>query len=99
MGIPLPKMLRNWRNREFESHLAPKLSRLWLRAWVILAVRPALYRLITGLAIGVLGAFGRKTGRFRKLPLAGGWTAARDFPAPNGRTFMALWARGKRGWP
>ncbi len=99
MGIPLPKMLRNWRNREFESHLTPKLNRLWLRAWVILAVRPALYRLITGLAIGVLGALGRRTGRFRKLPLAGGWTAARDFPAPNGRTFMALWARGKREWP
>jgi L-lactate dehydrogenase complex protein LldF len=35
---------------------------------------------------------GRKR-RFRSLPMAGGWTAARDLPAPQGPTFQALWDR------
>ena len=32
----------------------------------------------------VLGLLGRFRGRFRRLPLAGGWTATRDLPAPAG---------------
>ena len=51
--------------------------------------RPALYRLATSLAMGVLGLLGR----FRRLPLAGGWTATRDLPAPASETFMAAWAK------
>jgi L-lactate dehydrogenase complex protein LldF len=27
----------------------------------------------------------------KKVPLAGGWTAGRDLPAPEGKTFMAQW--------
>ena len=38
-----------------------------------------------------LSAIGRKKGRFRSLPLAGGWTRHRDFPAPQGRTFQERW--------
>ena len=46
---------------------------------------------------GVLGWMGnRKGGRFRSLPLAGGWTKYRDFPAPQGQTFQAQW-KAKRG--
>ena len=30
-------------------------------------------------------------GRFRRLPLAGGWTKWRDLPAPESRTFMQQW--------
>ncbi len=97
--IPLPKMMRYWRDREFEARLTPTLSRLGLAAWTFLATRPALYRAATGLVIGILGALGRNRGRFRRLPLAGGWTAARDLPAPQGRTFMRLWAQRRRGRP
>ena len=39
-------------------------------------------------------AIGR--GRFKSLPLAGGWTGHRDFPAPEGKTFMELWAERKK---
>ena len=42
--------------------------------------------------MGVLGAMGRRKGRFRSLPLAGGWTDWRDMPAPEGKTFHQLWA-------
>jgi L-lactate dehydrogenase complex protein LldF len=30
------------------------------------------------------------------LPLAEGWTASRDFPAPEAGTFMAQWRAGRR---
>ena len=39
---------------------------------------------------------GGRTKRIRKLPLAGGWTATRDMPAPAGRTFHDQW-RQRRG--
>ncbi len=44
----------------------------------------------------VLGFFGRGRGRFRALPLAGGWTAVRDMPVPQGRSFHSLWAERQR---
>jgi hypothetical protein len=30
------------------------------------------------------------------LPFLGGWTAARDVPAPEGETFMTLWAEAEK---
>ena len=93
--IPLPKLMRHWREREFERHLTPATYRYGLGLWAFFARRPSLYRLATSLAMPVLGFFGGKTGRFRKLPLAGGWTTYRDLPAPEGKTFQAQWrARG-----
>jgi L-lactate dehydrogenase complex protein LldF len=96
MRIPLPRMMRHWREREFERHLSPAAARYGLGLWAFVARRPALYRLATGLAVRLLGAFGRKAGRFRSLPLAGGWTVCRDMPAPEGRTFHQLWAERRR---
>jgi L-lactate dehydrogenase complex protein LldF len=88
MHIPLPKMMRHWREREFERGLNPATQRTGLRLWAMFARRPALYRFATSVAVPMLSLFGRRTGRFRHLPLAGGWTRYRDFPAPEGRTFM-----------
>ena len=39
----------------------------------------------------LLHALWRGRGRFSHLPLAGGWTQARDLPAPQGRSFQSLW--------
>ncbi|HYF53892.1 MAG TPA: lactate utilization protein LutB domain-containing protein, partial [Salinarimonas sp.] len=82
--------------REFERHLQPAAQRSGLRAWAFLARRPALYRLATRLAIGALALAGRARGRFARLPLAGGWTKHRDFPAPQGGTFQERWRRERR---
>lgn len=92
MRIPLPRMMRSWREREFERHLTPATVRSGLKLWAFLAKRPALYRFATGTIARLLG--GR--GRFRHLPFAGGWTKHRDFPAPQGRTFHAQW-KARRG--
>jgi L-lactate dehydrogenase complex protein LldF len=94
--IPLPKMMRHWREREFERHLTPRAMRAGLGLWAFLASRPELYHRVTGLAARLLAALAGRKGRLRSLPLAGGWTGARDLPAPQGRTFHALWASRNR---
>ena len=94
--IPLPKLMRHWREREFERHLSPAGIRANLGIWAYFARRPSLYRLATRAAAVSLGWFGRKRGRFAKLPFAGGWTEGRDLPAPEGDTFFARYARAQR---
>jgi L-lactate dehydrogenase complex protein LldF len=91
MRIPLPKMLRHWREHEFERHLTPVTTRWALGLWAFIAARPRLYRLATALAARLLVAAGRRDGAISRLPLGGGWTATRDLPAPEGRTFRELW--------
>jgi L-lactate dehydrogenase complex protein LldF len=95
--IPLPKMMRHWREREFERHLTPATVRANLSLWAWFARRPALYRLATRTAMAALGLLGRGKGAFHRMPLAGGWTAGRDLPVPEaGGTFMARYAQAQR---
>jgi L-lactate dehydrogenase complex protein LldF len=97
MKIPLPKMMRHWRERQAEAKLSPKAMRWGIGAWAFMATRPRLYRLFTRVVALGLGLAARKKGRFTSLPLAGGWTRVRDMPAPQGQTFQALYAkRGSR---
>jgi L-lactate dehydrogenase complex protein LldF len=91
--IPLPKLMRFWRDREFEQHLSQAVVRSGLSFWAFLARRPHLYGLVTHLAARALALLGASQGRFRWLPFARGWTSERDFPAPQGATFQALWRR------
>ncbi|MFZ0460606.1 MAG: LutB/LldF family L-lactate oxidation iron-sulfur protein [Rhodoplanes sp.] len=95
--IPLPRLMRFWREREFERRLSPTVQRTGLKLWAFFAKRPRLYRLATAPAMQVLAWFGRKQGRFRFLPLATGWTKHRDLPAPQGKTFQEQWR--ERGRP
>ena len=94
--IPLPKLMRHWREREFERHLTPGAMRNNLAIWGWFARRPQLYRAATRAAAWGLGLLGRKRGRFTWLPFAGGWTGGRDLPAPEGDTFFARYARQQR---
>ena len=95
MRIPLPNLMRHWREKEFERHLTPATVRRGLGFWAFFAKRPRLYQWATKLAMRAMAnrAFGR--GRFASLPFAGGWTKYRDFPAPEGRTFQSLYAERK----
>jgi L-lactate dehydrogenase complex protein LldF len=97
MHIPLPKMMRHWREKEFEQHLTPASTRSNLKLWAWAAKRPAVYRLATGLAMGSMRMLSGRRGRFGWFPLAGAWTKHRDLPAPQGRTFMAQWKARQGG--
>jgi L-lactate dehydrogenase complex protein LldF len=97
MRIPLPRLLRHWREKEFEQHLTPGAVRWGLGIWAFFARRPKLYQLGTRIAVRLLSAMGRGKGRFRRLPLAHGWTEYRDMPVPQGRTFQAMWKERSRG--
>jgi L-lactate dehydrogenase complex protein LldF len=95
--IPLPKLMRHWREREFERHLTPASARTGLGLWAFLARRPGLYRMATRAGVAALGLLGRRKGAFRALPFAGGWTRGRDLPVPEpGGTFMARHAAAQR---
>ena len=96
MKIPLPNMMRHWREREFERHLSPATWRWGLGVWAWFARRPRLYRIGANLAARVLGNLGARRGRFARLPLAGGWTKYRDLPAPQGQTFQEMWAERRK---
>jgi len=96
MKIPLPNMMRHWREREFERHLQPTTYRTGLGLWAFFARRPRLYQFVTGIAMRILGNMGARKGRFRRLPFASGWTKYRDMPAPAGATFQEMWAARKR---
>jgi L-lactate dehydrogenase complex protein LldF len=94
--IPLPKLMRHWREREFERHLSPATVRQGLAFWAFFAKRPKLYAVAMSLFVFGLGLLGKLFGRFHWLPLAGGWTRHRDFPAPDVQTFQAQWKRRVR---
>jgi len=91
MGIPLPKMMRHWREREFTQGESPWMQRMAVRGWAFCAKRPRLYRLLANASAGLLSEWGKRRGFFRWLPMAGSWLRYRDLPAPPGRTFQALW--------
>jgi L-lactate dehydrogenase complex protein LldF len=93
MRIPLPEMLRKLRERGVDGGRRAPIA---LKAWGQLARRPALYGFLTGLGARVLALLAGRRGRLRRLPLAGGWTGARDLPAPEGKRFLARWKGGER---
>ncbi len=96
MRIPLPKMLRKWRERQYRAEIGSAQARWALRGWAWLAKRPTLYRWAMTAGVAVLGQFGGR-GRFKWLPLAGGWTSKRDLAAPAGDTFISQYHNGARG--
>ena len=91
MRIPLPKMMRHWREKAYAQSLGSGYERAAMRAWTFLALRPALYRRALAVAARALAVLAQRRGRIRRLPLGGAWTGGRDLPAPEGPTFQGLW--------
>jgi L-lactate dehydrogenase complex protein LldF len=97
--IPLPDLQRKLREQAFERSIKPWSERTGIKAWAWLAKRPTLYAAVSRLGVRVLRAMGGRDGVIRRLPLGGGWTEARDMPAPPGRTFRELYrARNAEHW-
>jgi L-lactate dehydrogenase complex protein LldF len=97
MKIPLPKLLRHWREAEFSEGGQSWSYRTGLRVWAYVARKPRLYHTAARLGMALLGGLGKRRGAFRWLPLTRGWTRHRDMPAPQGRTFQQLWAERQAG--
>lgn len=107
VGIPLPKLLRNWRNREFSRHIRPAGERRGLRLWAWLnggAGRYGSAQRAAAVALRFYAGRAVSTGWLRKLPWLGrAWTRSRDFPVPPAQTFQAQWrarsgkSRGEHG--
>ena len=93
MRIPLTTMMRHYRVRAHEARQGSPIARNFLRVWALIASRPRLYGLLTRISarLLVLGARGR--GHLRRWPMASGWTATRDLPAPEGKTFTARYRK------
>ena len=96
MRIPLPNLMRRWREKEFQAGLQPPRYRLGLALWAWMARHPRSYRLASAMMIRLLRLLGARRGRIARLPMAHGWTAGRDMPAPEGGSFHAHWRR-RRG--
>ena len=99
MSIPLPKMMRAWRERDFARNGPPFRERIALKAWAYAARRPRLYHALAALIMPLLARRAGRRGRFSRLPFGTSWTRTRDLPAPQGRTFHQLYARAKRSAP
>lgn len=94
-SIPLPDLLRDLRSDIVDAGLKPNRQRwLALHAWV--SARPRLYHFITDKLSRLLHFAARHTGRLRHLPLARPWLAQRDFPAPEGGSFLDDWQKQQK---
>lgn len=93
--IPLPTLLRGWREKSWREGLEPVSMRQGLGLWRQAVLRPRLYRMASGAAVRAMRLLARQ-GWIARLPFAGAWTKYRDMPAPEGGTFMAQYAKGRR---
>ena len=95
MEIPLPDMMRAWRERDYARGNPPRFERLMLKLWAFAAKRPRLYHALARTMARYLARRGGAGGRLSRLPLMQAWTSVRDLPAPQGKTFQQLYARAQ----
>ncbi len=91
--IPLPGLMRTLREQQLERGLRPWGERAALTLWAWLARHPNLYALAAKFGVRYLNWLAEGGDRIRVMGIAPAWTAGRDFPAPQGRTFRELYAR------
>ncbi len=91
--IPLPDLMRKLREKQFERGLRPWVESLGLWLWSRTAERPALYALASKIGVRILRWMGGADKLIHNLPFGSGWTAGRDMPAPQGKTFREMYAQ------
>lgn len=94
--IPLPELLRKLREKQVDTHLRPWFERIALKLWAWVASCPKLYGLGTWFGVRYLKWLAGGKASIPVLGTAPGWTAGRDFPAPEGRTFRELYAERRK---
>ena len=96
MQIPLPKLMRYWREKAFYKNVQPSLERWWLAVWSFFVKKPWVYGLVTRFGVMALKVLVAR-GKISWLLFTKGWTKGRDFPIPEGGTFQSAWRRTRRG--
>jgi len=89
--VPLPALMRRLREDSFRRPDIAVAGRRLTRFWSWAARRPALYRPGLRLGLAMLRLLGAHRGAIRSLPFVSGWTGARDFPVPEGGSFVEKW--------
>jgi L-lactate dehydrogenase complex protein LldF len=89
--IPLPKLMRTWRETQHQQQASPAIGRMAISGWAWLARHPRLYKLGSTLAIKCMTLMAGNKGRLKSLPVGRGWTLWRDLPAPQGSSFQQQW--------
>jgi L-lactate dehydrogenase complex protein LldF len=95
-SIALPDLLRDLRAEEFSDGIAPARWRLGIRVHAWLARHPGLYHALARPTVRLMHLLGGHKGVLRRLPLAGGWLAARDLPTPEATTFQQQYHKANR---
>lgn len=93
--IPLPKLLRSLRARSWEKKYEPLTNRFFVRAYVFMAKRPALFQLSSSFGVIFMKLFS-KNGWIRSMPMTKGWTRNRDLIEPGSQTFMQQYKKMKK---
>lgn len=96
--IPLPDMMRRWREDALEEEAGAWAERLALGAWAYTARHRTVYAFMTRLASAAMRVLARLQERpwVTSLPFVRGWSKHRDIKAPVAAPFQAQWRR-KRG--
>ena len=95
MKIPLPKMMRHWREREFERHLSPATFRYGLASGPFRQAAALYHGRPASRCVSSATSAGARAGSGGCRLLAGGPSSATSRPA--GKTFQELWAERNRG--
>ena len=93
--IPLPDLMRKWRERQFDMKLRPFGERAAIAVWGFFVKRPRLYAFASRIGARVAAWMGGREKLIHRLPGIDGWTDGRDMPAPQGKTFRELYALRK----
>lgn len=90
--IPLPELLRQLRERQWERGLRPWPERAGFWLWGRVVRRPWLFRLANRWTARLLRLFANSEGNVAKWLLPRGWAEQRDMAAPRHSSFQAWYA-------
>lgn len=96
--IPIPDLLRSWREEEF-SRLKTGAPKRWgLATWAFVARHPILYRKLINTFGRLLHWYGRDKKMIRKLnlPLLGNWTSYHNLLTPAKTSFISQYKKHRK---
>jgi L-lactate dehydrogenase complex protein LldF len=91
--IPLTRIMRYWRDEAFARGIPNRSFGAGLKVWAAVARRPAIYRLVSGIAARSLRLMAGGKGSVTSFPVLRGWFASRELPKPARTSFQTQWRK------